>query len=206
MLNPSRILRIAAAAGLAALLLAAATSAAQAQLQARRPAVGAPPPGGDGPVVVIYAPQRVRNRLQAIHGFSRDDLNSVSTDVPAILRSFVLNPAESMVVRRQAIKALRFFPDETNFQFIREHIADAPLNLKRLYVGSLRGFSPGRAGEITVMLEPLLASPERTVRHAAVGLAAELPPNDTLRTLLRNRLSLEPEPALRQRIQQLLSR
>lgn len=205
MLNLTNTIRLTVTAGLAVLLLAAAP-AAQAQLRARHPALATAAPGGDGPLLVAYAPQRLRNRLMAIHGFSRDDLNSVSTDVAAILRGFILDPAEAMVVRRQAIKALRLYPDETNFQFIREHIAEAPLNLKRLYVGSLRGFAPARAGEITGMLEPLLASPERTLRHAALGLAETLPPSEALRTMLRNRLPLEPEPDVRQRIQQMLSR
>ncbi len=77
--------------------------------------------------------------------------------------------------------------------------------LRRLYIGSLAGFAERKSGEVTTLLEALLADPNVTVRHAAVGLAARLRPSPRLQAVLQDRLSLEPDADLRAALRRTLS-
>ncbi|MCH9045571.1 MAG: HEAT repeat domain-containing protein [SAR324 cluster bacterium] len=77
--------------------------------------------------------------------------------------------------------------------------------LKRLYLGSLAGFAERKSGEVTTLLEALLADPDVTVRHAAVGLAARLHSSPRLQAVLQERLSLEPDADLRAALRRTLA-
>ncbi len=149
-------------------------------------------------------PAGVRNHLLAIHGFTRNGLETASAGVPEILRGFIADPGESLTVKRQAIKALGLYPTDENFSFIRAGLAGAPLGLQRLYVRALMGFAPTKSDKIGPLLEGLLASPEVSLRHAAVGLAAKLAPSPALEAILRKRMQVESDATLRSRIQRVL--
>ena len=150
-------------------------------------------------------PARVRTLLRAVHGFSRVGLEAVSTDVSAILRGFILDPDEIPLVRRQAVKALRLFPSNENFAFIKNELDSAPAGLQRVYLVSLRGFTESMDEEVAALLAPLLSSDDVGVRHAAVGLSGGLTLSTSLRTALNTRLAEEQEPSVRTAIQEALA-
>ncbi|MCZ6627904.1 MAG: hypothetical protein O7E56_06705, partial [SAR324 cluster bacterium] len=158
------------------------------------------------PEATSHNPSRVRNLMLAIHGFTRAQLDAASTGVDAILRGFLSDPAEAMVVKRQAIKALGLYPADENFVFIKTRMAVAPVGLRRLYMLSLAGFDDGKHDEIVGMLGNMLADPDVGTRHVAVSLAARLRPSTQLRSALLAHLSDEPEPGLRAAIGRVLSR
>ncbi len=171
----------------------------------RRPGAGQPPPSTASAAGTL-GPRAIRNQLLSIHGFGREGLERSAGDISALLRGFVADPTEPMVIKRQAIKALGLFPNDRNFEFIASRFAGAPLSLSRLLVGSLRPFAASKAREITGLLENLLDSPHASLRHAAVGLAASLPESHRLTTLLRKRLVAETEGAVRRGLLRILSR
>ena len=124
--------------------------------------------------------------------------------MPAILTAIIDDPKESMLIRRQAIKALALYPTDESFTFITARLEGAPLGLQRLYITSLAGFGHSRRQDILPLLEALLANRDATVRDAALGLAQHLAPGPALRGLLQARLAVEPEAGLRQAIQRQL--
>ena len=142
-------------------------------------------------------PELLRTLLMAVHGFTREGLEAASTEVSTILRGFIADEDESMLVRRQAIKALRLFPSDGNFAFISGNVADAPEGLQRLYLLSLRGFAGRRDAQIGAILEPLLDSNAVGVRHAAAGLSRRLVLTASLRARINSRLTREQDPAVR---------
>ena len=193
----------AGAAAMAFLLVGCAP--AQAQLRLKNvPGVGqrraTPPPA------TTQNPDRVRNLLLAIHGFSYNELQAASTDADAILRGFIDDPAESMTVRRQAVKGLRHYPSEENFAFIQTRLDGAPAGLKQLYILSLAGFGGTHHDEIVDMVGPLLADPDVGVRDATVVLCGRLNADARLRALLENRLPEESEAGVRKAINRVLGR
>jgi hypothetical protein len=153
-----------------------------------------------------YNPQGVRTQMMAIHGFSRAGLEAASTDVSAILQALISDGGEMMVVRRQAIKALRLFPTDGNFAFIKNELDSAPASLQRVYLVSLRGFTESKADETAALVAPLLASEDVGVRHAAVGLAGRLTLNGNLRAALSARLNDESEPGVQAAIRRVLAK
>jgi hypothetical protein len=199
------ILAAGAVAVFAACLVPAGTAHAQGRLKLKGSAVGNPASTPTAPAGA-YTPQLLRNQLLSIHGFTRAGLASAGTDVPSILRGFIADAGEPVIVRRQAVKALALYPTDGNFSFIRQNLAGAALPIRRLYVTALRGFAGDKADEITEMLPELLAGPERSMRHAAVGLAGALAPSPRLRAVLRARLEREPEPGVQKEIRRLLTR
>ena len=180
----------------------AAEEPVEARLRSRE-ATGAAAPASQ------VSRSQLRNRLLSIHGFSLAGLaasEDSAEEISATLREFITGPAEPLVVKRQAIKALASFPTERNFGFIQHRVLDAPLALSRLYVGSLRSFAATRSREITALLETLLASPEVSLRHSAARLAASLPESSRLGALLRERPAAEPENGVRAELLRVLSR
>ena len=149
--------------------------------------------------------ERLRTQLRGVHGFTRASLEAASTDVSAILRQFISDPGESVLVRRQAIKALRHYPSDGNFAFIRGNVNDAPEGLQRLYLHSLSGYTGARDAQIGAMLGRLLSSSAVGVRHAAVGLSGKLRLTASLRASLNSRLGLEQDPSVRSAIRRALS-
>jgi hypothetical protein len=151
-----------------------------------------------------YRPERVRDLLLAIHGFSREALLAASTDVPAILQGFVAEPSETMLVRRQAIKALALFPTSAGLAFIEQHVPAASPGFKSLYLSSLKAFAAAYPQRVEAIVTPLLADGDGTVRVAAVKLAGHLRGSLALEAALRERLVSEPSEAVRQAIQRVL--
>ena len=149
-------------------------------------------------------PARLRNLLQAIHGFSKDSLEAASTDVPVLLRGFISDPAETITVRRQAIKALRFYPDEENLVFIKSRVNQAPAGLKRLYTTSLGRFAGTLQTPAASVLTALVEDSDAGVRHAAIGAAQTLGLTAELRTSLVNRLAKETDGPVRRALSKAL--
>ncbi len=145
-------------------------------------------------------PERVRTMLMAIHGFTQAQLDAVSTDVAAILREFIADPAESNLIHRQAVKGLRFYPSEENFTFISGELETAPPGLQVLYLLSLGAFAENREQEIVPLVNAALESDRVTVRHAAVTLAGRLPAGSGVSLGLEARLAVEPDPAVQRAI------
>ena len=187
-------------------LLAASTLSAQEFKPPRRP----PGLGGSSqePLVpaTIYDPERVRMHLLAIHGFTREQLEAASTEVDQVLRGLIDGPGEPVVVKRQAIKALRHYPNVETLDFIAARLSGAPPTLQRLFLGTLEKFPARNDGRLERLVEPLLESSDLSVRHAAVGLAAKLEATPRLRSALEAVLSGETDPALRNSIRGLLER
>ena len=151
-----------------------------------------------------HDPARVRTLLQALHGFTRGSLDAASTDVPRILTTFIDSGAESMLMRRQAIKALALYPTDENLAFIETRIGAAPLGLRRLYVNSLGAFAETRPGRVAVALKPLLEDADITVRYAAAGVAGQHKDASAIRALLEDRLAKEKNASLHNEIQEIL--
>jgi len=149
-------------------------------------------------------PARLRNLLQAIHGFSKASLEAASTDVPVLLRGFISDPAETVTVKRQAIKALRFYSDEENLVFIKSRVNQAPAGLKRLYTTSLGRFSGTLQTPAASVLAALVEDSDAGVRHAAIGAAQTLGLTAELRTSLVNRLAKEKDGPVRRALSKAL--
>jgi hypothetical protein len=162
------------------------------------------PAGAPLPPATVRDPAAVRTLLSAIHGFTREQLEAASTDVPAILHGFIDDAGEPMLVRRQAVKALAYYPNAANLAFIAGRVDGAPLGLKRLYLGSLAGFGAVDAAGVSAILERALGDANVTVRQAAVGTAARLAELPVVRSTLQSHAASEPDPALRRQIQQAL--
>ena len=149
---------------------------------------------------------RLRTQLMALHGFSRAGLEAASTDVAAILRGFISDSGESMLIRRQAIKALRIYPSDETFTLIRNNITGAPEGLQRLYLHSLAVYAGARDTQIGALVTPLLSSDSVGVRHAAAGLSRRLRLSGTFRASLQLRLAEEPDAGVRSAIEKALRR
>lgn len=186
------------------LMMQAGTATAQYRIAPRAPA-GSANASTEAPATTRN-PQQVRTLLMFVHGFTRERLEAASTDVASILRGFIGDRDESMLVRRQAIKALRLFPTDGNFAFIRGNVADAPEGLQRLYLHSLRGFAGTRDEQIGAILEPLLDSNAVGVRHAAAGLSRKLVLSASLRARINSRLAREQDPGVRSALRKALRR
>jgi len=175
--------------------------------QALRP--GRVPPRGPTtpalPPASQYAPERIRTALMAVHGFSREALDATSIQVPQILMGFVDDPSEALLVRRQAIKALKLYPSDAAFRFIQGHLAAAPQGLKVLLLESLAPYASTRTAELVPLLQAELQSPDVVVRHAAVSLAAKAGGQVQVRSLLSTHLASEPERTVRSAIETALS-
>jgi len=160
----------------------------------------APPPPSSS-----YAPERVRTALMAIHGFTREELDGTSSQVPQILMDFVDNPKEAMLVQRQAIKALKLYPSDSAFLFLQRHLAGAPQGLAVLLLQSLSPYAATRSAELVPVLQTQLQSPDVVVRHAAVSLAAHAGGVVSVRGLLSTHLASEPDRSVRSAIETALS-
>ena len=189
---------------LAAILLVAAASA-QAQMKPNRIKLPGRQQATPAPATTRN-PERVRNLMLAIHGFTYDGLQAASTDVPAILRGFIEDPPESVTVRRQAIKALRHYPSDENFAFIAGRLDGSPAGLKQLYILTLTGFDATHHNRIVDMVGPLLADPDVGTRHATLVLCGRLNADARLRALLEERLPEESEAGVRKAINRVLGR
>ena len=170
------------------------------------------PPRAGGPAAAetlapatVFAPERVRTQLRGFHGFTRARLDAVSTDVPSILRGWIADPDEPMLIRRQAIKALKLYPSAETFAFIRGRISTAPPVLQMLFLGSLQPHAAARPDEVGELVKTYLDGGDVVVRHAAVALAEQLDEAELRRGLLRKRLAVEPDPAVRRAINRALS-
>ena len=178
---------------------------AQALRPGGLPAQGQSPPQPPLPPASQYAPERIRTALMAVHGFSREALDAISIQVPQILMGFVDDPSETLLVRRQAIKALKLYPSDAAFRFIQGHLAAAPQGLKVLLLGSLAPYASTRTAELVPLLAAELQSPDVVVRHAAVSLAAKAGGQVQVRSLLSTHLASEPERTVRSAIETALS-
>ena len=171
------------------------------------PELNMAPSAGD-PVLTpsaMYDPSRVRTLLMHIHGFTQAQLDAVSTDIPQILTALIDDPDEPMLIRRQAIKALRLYPSEETFRFIADRLGSSSVALQVLYLGSLAAFRETSGEELMPILESMLDHQDVVVRHTAVGLAGRLRLALNTESLLVDRLSVEPDSGVRQAIQKQLS-
>jgi len=150
-----------------------------------------------------YAPQNVRTLLLSLHGFTRAQLDAASTEVPAVLRALIDDGGESVFVRRQAIKALRLYPSDTNFAFVQARLPGAPESFARVYLTGLTAYAKDKPREVTRIVAQALADRDLGVRHAALYLAERLPPSAELRRLAAERLRQEPAEAVRRGLERL---
>ncbi len=152
-----------------------------------------------------YRPERVRILLMSIHGFTLAALNAASTDVAAILAGFI-DGGELMVVRRQAVKALRWFPSAEMLTFIEERVYTAPAGLKHLYLQSLGGFAAVAPERTTTVMAAMIDDADVTVRYAALHLSRALQSGPAVRAVLEGRLERESHRGLRQAIEERLDK
>jgi hypothetical protein len=201
---PARLLR--AVMVLAFLAVVAAPPAPAQQLAPGRTVPGRGPLAEEEnlPTATEYDPERVRNHLRAIHGFTRARLEAASTDVPRILMGWIADPTEPMLIRRQAIKALKFYASGETFAFIRAELPQAPTPLQMLFLGTLQAHTGIRPAEVAEVAKPYLDSGAVVVRHAAVSLIGRLGDTEGRRQMLRKRLATEPDPGVRRAIQKVL--
>jgi hypothetical protein len=201
-----------ASVGLLAVLLGGAGLGWAQDIQLGRPPApraGAAAPGTPAappPAATTPDPDRVRTLLRALHGFSRAALDTASADVAAILMRFIDDPAEAVLVKRQAIKALGLYPTDSVLAFIEARAPAAPNPYKPLFVGSLGAFAASQPVRVTAAVTPLLADPDVGVRAAAAHLANTLPPSPTLKAALQDRIAVEPSADLRAKLRSALSR
>lgn len=190
----------------AALLLAALGAAAPAWAQLG-PTSENPNGAGTEPLrpSVEYRPERVRALMLSIHGYTKAALQAASVDAEQILMMYAGDPQEAMVVRRQAVKGLRLFPQDSTLRFIESTMPGSPEGLKRLYLDSLEGFAAGFPDRVTALAGTALNDPLVTVRSSALHLTGVLQQTAGVRQMLESRLAVEPDAGLRSRIQQRLN-
>jgi hypothetical protein len=148
-----------------------------------------------------YRPDRIRALMTSIHGYTRAGLEAASTNVDEILMSLADDEQELMLVRRQAIKGLRLYPTAEVLSFIEQESVSAPANLKRLYLSSAAGFAQGFPERVRTLAETHLNDESVNVRFSALKLSGALEQGVQVRTMLQNRLALEPDQKLRSAIQ-----
>ena len=143
---------------------------------------------------------RVRELLAAFHGSSRAQFDAISTHVPEILMEFIAGEETPVFIKRNAIKALRFYPTEKTFQFTQRNIDSSPVNLQKLYLLNLRAFSQDKPEAVIHLIAPHMESSEVVVRHIAVSVLSSMKPHPAAQTLLRQRLEVEGDLELKQEI------
>jgi hypothetical protein len=164
-----------------------------AQSFALQPALAAP--------ASSYDPVRLRQMLLGIHGFDKAALESASTNAPEILMSLANDPNEQMVVRRQAVKGLRWYPEDGVLGFIEQQAPSAPRTLKRLYLASLSGFAATHPARVTAVAATAIEDPDVAVRRDALTLSDRLGATPQVKSILQSRLAREPDAGLRAEIQ-----
>lgn len=142
-------------------------------------------------------PERVRDVLRSVHGFSRAALDAASADVPAVLEALIDAPGESPLVRRQAVKALGLYPGAGTLAFVQGHLDAAPLGLRRIYLSTLVRFGAMDAATVSTLLERGLNDADVTVRWAAADSAAALARLAPVQAVLARHAGTESDPALR---------
>jgi hypothetical protein len=152
-----------------------------------------------------YDPERVRALMLSIHGYTYAALESVSTDVPRILMMLAGDDRELMVVRRQAVKGLKLYPQADVLTFIENQVGRVPEPLRRLYLGTLGGFALGFPDRVSAIAETYLNDPELLVRYAALTLAGQLEPSPRVRSILETSLEREQDATLRSAIRKQLN-
>ena len=153
----------------------------------------------------VQDPARLRNLLLAIHGFSREALDSASADVPLLLRRFIEDEQETVTVQRQAIKALRLYPSQENLTFIQARVGSAPVTLKRLYATTLGRYSGALQQSAQSTLRTMVSDPDVGVRHAAIGAVRLLGVDETTRKTIGDRLRMEADASVRRAMKAALS-
>ena len=152
-----------------------------------------------------YDPARLRQVLLNIHGYDKLALEAASTNVSEILMSLAGDPNEAMVVRRQAIKGLRLYPEDGVMNFIEQEAPSAPRSLKRLYLSSLSGFAASHPARVSALVAASLEDADASVRMDAVRLSDQLGATPQVKSLLQSRFSREPDAGLRAEIQRRLN-
>ena len=151
-----------------------------------------------------YRPERVRTLLKSIHGFTLPALVATSTGVTEILTGFIDDVNEPMVVRRQAIKALKWFPTDAMLTFIEQRVYVAPAGLKHLYLQGLSGFAHLAPQRVEAVMAVAMEDADITVRYAALNLSRSLGPSTQAASVLRGRLDRELDSRLRKAIEERL--
>lgn len=148
-----------------------------------------------------YRPDRVRALMSSIHGYTREGLEAASTNVNEIMMMLAADDQEQVFIRRQAIKGLRLYPTDEVLTFIEQKSVSAPANLKRLYLSSAAGFVQAFPDRVATLAETHLSDESVNVRYSALKLSGALQASARVRTMLQNRLALEPDQKLRSAIQ-----
>lgn len=151
-----------------------------------------------------FRPERVRTLLKSIHGFTLPALVATSTDVTEILTGFIDDVNEPMVVRRQAVKALKWFPTDAMLTFIEQRVYVAPAGLKHLYLQGLSGFAHLAPQRVEAVMAVAMEDADITVRYAALNLSRSLGPSTQAASVLRGRLDRELDSRLRKAIEERL--
>jgi hypothetical protein len=181
-----------------------AGAAALAALLGFLAAPGPSVPLAQGAPASSYDPARLRQALLSIHGFSKEALEAATTNAPDVLMLLAADPEEEMAVRRQAVKALRFYPEDGVMSFIEQQAPSAPRGLKRLYLSSLGGFVTSHPERVSVMAAAALEDADRSIRLDALKVADRLGARPEVRAMLQSRLAREADPGLRLEIQRRL--
>ena len=152
------------------------------------------------PTATERRPDRIKDLLSAYHGFSREQMDAVSTDVPQILMELIRDSKTSIPLQRNAVKALRFYPTEDVFQFVSTRLEGSPANFQKLYLLNLREFSQGRPESVLSLVAPHTESSEIVIRHIAISVLSSMSPHPGAQTLLRQRLEREDDLGLKRKI------
>ena len=153
-----------------------------------------------------YDLDRVRLVLRAYHGFTAEALQAATTEVPRALRELAGNPAEAILVRRQAIKALGLFPGPQSFSFVSAGLNEVNIGLRRLYVAALTPYATTHGAEVTTLLNAPLNDGDALVRTHAAKVALKVPTSEGLRGLVNSRLRVEADANVRGELQKVLAR
>jgi len=199
---------------LTALLLAALLSLPATLAWAQQPGAAFTPPAkgaasGQGQALqpaTTYDLNQLRLVLRAYHGFTAEALQAATTEVPRALRELAGNPAEAMLVRRQAVKALGLFPDPQSFTFVSAGLNETNIGLKRLYVAALAPYAATHGAEVTALLNAPLNDGDALVRTHAAKVALKVPVSEGLRGLVNSRLQVEADANVRGELQKVLAR
>lgn len=149
------------------------------------------------------AAERIIMVMSGYHGFDQNQLEEAAQgeDVSAILRGIIDDPNTSSRIRRQAFKALGLFPTNENFTYFQGKLAVEPSErMQRLILVTLGAFHVDQGEALKRTVGNYLAHPSSAMRHAALSLASQLPPEDGVKHILQARLYDEGDESVAEAI------
>lgn len=153
-----------------------------------------------------FRPNKIREQLLSYHGVSKEQLDAVSTNAATILTGFIRDTNEKIIVQRQAIKALKFYPTDEVFEFIKVHMQSAAPPMQQLYLIGLKVYAASKPTEVTELVRAMLQSQNEVTRHATVSLLGSTARHTPLaRQALESSLQTEEHTSVRNAIEAALT-